>query len=323
MKITLITATYNSAKNLRDCLQSVAEQTYPNIEHIVIDGGSTDETLEIIKATTSVTKYISEPDQGIYDALNKGIQLATGDVIGFVHSDDMLASPTIISAIVKEFLSPPMEGDVRRIEGVNNIQPDISLERERPLPPPTSENSPSERGINSFPNNNELEKEELSPARGEMSEGKRGSKPSEKKVHGVYGNLVFIDPENPDKIVRTWISEPFDRSQVRHGWMPPHPTLFLRREMYEKHGLFDTTFKIAGDYDFMVRIMKDPAIRLYNIPMIIVKMRKGGASTGNFKSLILKKKEDLQVMKKNGFNFPLWTLLLKNLRKSTQLVFKS
>ncbi len=271
MKVSIITATYNSKRHLAECLRSIADQDYRKIEHIVIDGGSSDGTLEIVKSFPSVTKSISEPDKGIYDALNKGIKMATGDVIGFVHSDDMLASKDIVSKIVESF--------------------------KYPLPPAVPEDSPLNGGRNSF------------------SKSKNAD-----KIDGVYGHLVFVDPEDTEKVVRTWISTPFDRRQVKHGWMPPHPTLFLRRKVYEKHGLFDISFKIAGDYDFMLRIMRDDTIKLKLLPETIVKMRKGGVSTGNLKSLLSKKKEDLRAMRNNGFSFPLWVLLMKNFRKLPQLL---
>ena len=298
MKVTLITATYNSAKNLRDCLQSVAEQTYPNIEHIVIDGGSSDGTMDLVKSFPSVTKFISEPDKGIYDALNKGIQLATGDVIGFAHSDDMLAEKDIISRIVNSF--SPSKGEISEGQrGSSSPKENNASGADHPLPTASQRYSPSERGRNSFSNGNIAS-----------------------RVDGIFGNLVFVDPENTDKIVRTWISTPFNRSEVKHGWMPPHPTLFLRREVYEKHGTFDTSFKIAGDYDFMLRVMLDETINLRLLPEIIVKMRKGGASTGSFSELLHKKSEDLRAMKNNGFVFPLWVLLMKNVRKIPQLLLK-
>jgi glycosyltransferase involved in cell wall biosynthesis len=159
-----------------------------------------------------VVKIISEPDHGIYDALNKGICLATGDIIGFLHADDTFASNTIIQKIADSFSSP-------------------------------------------------------------LGGGREGAS-------GIYGNLVFINTEN--KVVRTWQSKPFNRKNVKHGWMPPHPTLFLRKEIYEKHGLFDTTFKIAGDYDFMLRLMTDPEINLRYLPEAITRMRVGGASPVKF-----------------------------------------
>jgi glycosyltransferase len=246
MKISIITATYNSEKNISECLQSVAGQAHNNIEHIVVDGGSTDNTMEIVKSFPSVTKYISEPDKGIYDALNKGIKMAGGDVIGFLHSDDVLGSTIIIKKITELF--------------------------------------------------------------------------SQKNIQGVYGNLVFVNSENPDKVVRTWKSKPFDRINIKYGWMPPHPTLYLRKEVYQKHGPFDISFKIAGDYNFMVGVMKDKEIYLEYLPEIITRMRMGGASTGSINDLITKSKEDIRALKNNGFKLPLLILIAKNLRKLPQLL---
>lgn len=262
MKITIITATYNSEQHLRDCLQSAAEQSYSDIEHIVVDGGSTDRTVEIVRSFPSVTRLISEPDNGIYDALNKGIAVATGDVIGFVHSDDMLASNEIISSIANSF----------------------------------------------------------SPSMGEMSEGQRG--PLNELIDGVYGNLDFVDRDDPEKVVRKWTSKPYHRKNILYGWAPPHPALFLRKEVYKKYAGYNTSFKIAGDYDFMIRIMRDQKIQLKYLPETITKMRTGGISTGGFSDLLLKSKEDIRALRNNGFRFPIWILFSKILRKLPQLFWK-
>lgn len=247
MKITLITATYNSEKNINDCLQSVAKQSYKNIEHIIIDGGSTDKTIKIVKSYPSVSKYISEPDKGIYDALNKGIQLASGEIVGFLHSDDMLGDENIIADIVKIF----------------------------------KENS---------------------------------------KVDGVFGDLVFVSAEDTNKIVRYWKSKPFNRKNVKYAWMPPHPTLFLRKEVYEKHSLFDISFKCAGDYDFMLRVMQDKKMNLEYLPHVITRMRVGGASTGSVKGIRIKMQEDIRALRNNGFKFSYTTVFIKNIRKLPQIL---
>ncbi len=247
VKISIITATFNSSATIATCIASVNAQTHENIEHIIIDGASTDGTVEIVKSFPSVGNFISEPDKGIYDAMNKGIQLSTGDVIGLLHSDDVFYSPEILEKIANLF--------------------------------------------------------------------------SQTDIQGVYGNLVIVNAE--DNIVRTWQSTPFNRKNVKYGWMPPHPTLFLRKEVYQKHGLFDTSLKIAGDYDYMLRVMLDTEIKLEYLPEVITKMRFGGASTGNIKGIILKMREDIRVLHKNGFRFPMAVLASKNLRKLPQLLHRS
>ena len=246
MKITIITATWNSNLHVRNCLQSASNQTYANIEHIVVDGDSTDGTKEIIECFQSITKYISEPDNGIYDALNKGIKMATGDIIGFLHSDDQLNSSDTIKKIADLF------------EKTN--------------------------------------------------------------ADGVFGDLVFINDQN--KIIRTWLSKPFKRKNVKFGWAPPHPALFFKKEVYQKHGLFDTSFKIAGDYDFMLRVMLDKEINLVYLPEVVTKMRMGGVSTGNLKQLITKSREDIKALRKNGFHSPALVLFAKFFRKVPQLLRK-
>jgi len=273
MKISIITATYNSADHIKSCLASVQNQSYQNIEHIIIDGGSTDGTVEQLRQNNLINKLKSEPDKGIYDALNKGIQMATGDVIGFVHSDDLLAEKDVISKIVEIF------------------------EEKDPNLIASQRNSFSNEERNSF------SKTKLAPP-----------------IDGVYGDLFIVDPENTKKVLRAWFSKSYNQKNVNFGWAPAHPTLFLRKEVYEKHGLFDTSFRIAGDYDFMVRIMKDSSINLFHLPKIVVKMRKGGVSTGNLKSMIHKKQEDVRVLKKHGFCCPVLVVLLKNLRKIPQLL---
>lgn len=280
MKISIITATYNSQKNIQDCLQSVANQSHKNIEHIVIDGGSTDDTVELVKNSQSVTKWISEPDNGIYDALNKGIQLATGDVIGFLHSDDMLGSSTIIESIANSF-SQTNQNSLSFPPGGGNV------------------------GVRQA---------------GGRQRGSKNTKETKQKIHGIYGNLLFVHAQNTNKVVRTWHSKPFSYKRVHYGWMPPHPTLFLRKEVYEKHGLFDTSFRIAGDYDFMLRVMLDKEINLVLLPEVITRMRVGGASTSSVAAIIQKMREDIRALRNNGFSFPLRVLAAKNLRKLPQLL---
>lgn len=249
MKISIITATYNSATHILTAIQSVQEQSYPCIELIVVDGGSTDNTVEIVSSNfVGDLKIISERDEGIYDALNKGVKLATGDVMGFVHSDDYLAGPEVLSKIARSF-----------------------------------------------------EKEE---------------------VDGLYGDLQYVDKQDTSKIIRYWKSEDFRDSFLKKGWMPAHPTLFLRKEVYDKHGLFNLDYKIAADYDLMLRIFSDTELKFHYLPKVITKMRLGGASNRSLKNILQKSKEDLKALKANKIRKPYFALMNKNFSKVSQFISK-
>lgn len=249
MKITLITATYNSYPAIAEAINSLSKSNGIELEYLVIDGGSKDQTMEAVNASGLVTHCVSEPDKGIYDALNKGIRMATGDIIGFLHSDDLLASPQTLNNIVAAF---------------------------------------SVNGINS------------------------------ERVDGVYGDLVYVNKENTKKVIRYWASSLFKSNLLNRGWMPAHPSLFMRREVYEKHGLFDLQFKISADYDLMLRVFKDKSLNFVYLPEVITKMRVGGLSNGTIKNIVQKSREDFRAMKKNQIPFPLWVLLLKNFSKIPQ-----
>jgi len=251
MKVSIITATYNSAHGIEACLDSILSQDYKNIECLVIDGKSIDQTIEIVlekQKKHSSINMVSEPDKGIYDALNKGVNLASGDIIGFVHSDDLLASSSIISEIV--------------------------------------------------------------------------GKIKDEELDGVYGNLQYVNKNNITKIVRLWKSRGFDPDLLRRGWMPPHPTLFLRKKVYEKHGRFDLAYKIAADYDFMIRILKDKTLKFGYLPKVITKMRVGGASNRSIKNIIKKSIEDYRAIRSNNIGGVI-TLLLKNTSKIKQFLIKN
>lgn len=246
MKVSLITATYNSEISIKTCLDSIVSQDYSDLEYLFIDGGSSDNTLSIIKKyrqNNPFIKMVSEKDYGIYDALNKGISAASGDIIGFVHSDDFLASSDIINDIVSMIKTESLDG--------------------------------------------------------------------------VYGNLQYVDKINTKKIIRNWKSCHFKTGLLKNGWMPPHPTLFLKREVYQKYGLFDVSYRISADYDFMLRIFKDSELKFGYLPKVITKMRVGGASNRSIKNIIEKSKEDYRAIKSNNIGDFL-TLIRKNTSKLKQ-----
>jgi len=246
MKISIITATYNSSINIDSVIETLENQQYKNIEWLIIDGKSTDDSLLKVKKYQGEKKIISEKDSGIYDALNKGINLATGDVIGFVHSDDFLADSNILSEIIRVF--------------------------------------------------------------------------KKENADGVYGDLQYIDKENTSKVIRYWRSQKFKSSLLNKGWMPAHPTLFLKKEVYDKHGLFNLDYRIAADYDLMLRIFSDKNLKFHYLPEVITKMRVGGASNRSLKNIKIKSKEDLKALKANQIKYPYKTLFQKNLSKIRQFI---
>jgi glycosyltransferase len=246
MKISIITSVWNNKETIKDAIESVLAQTYKNIEYIVVDGASSDGTIEIVQRyRDKITKFVSEKDKGIYDGLNRGISLASGDVVAFLHSDDIYASDTIIEKVAKVF-------------------------------------------------------------------------ESDENIDGVYGDLVYTSKNDTNKVLRYWKSKDFDKSLLAKGWMPAHPTLFLKKEVYDKHGKFNLNFKIAADYDFMLRVLKS-GIKVKYLSKVLYKMRVGGESNKSIKNIILKSKEDLKALKKNNVG-GIFTLMIKNLSKITQFI---
>ncbi len=242
--ISIVTATYNRHTTVRDSIESLAGQTYTNYEHIIQDGGSTDGTLDVVSALADArTRLVSAPDGGIYDALNKGIERSTGDVVGLVHSDDFFAADTVLEKVARAFQNPA--------------------------------------------------------------------------VDGVYGDLQYITPSEPRRIVRHWRAGPYSRAKLKHGWMPPHPTLFLRRDVFEKWGYYDTSYRIAADYDAMLRWLWTGNIKLAYIPEVLVKMRTGGESNRSLGRIITKSREDYRAIRTNGVG-GIGTLVWKNLSKTGQ-----
>ncbi len=248
MKISIITANYNNEATLKVCFDSVRNQTYGNIEHIIIDGASSDRSMDIIKAYAKLpfVKYFSAKDDGIYDALNKGIKRASGEVIGFLHADDMFASNHTVQNIVAQFQL--------------------------------------------------------------------------KQCDGVYGDLHYFKDSSPFNIIRNWVSGPFNKSLLKHGWMPPHPTLYIKSKLYQENGLYKCNYKIAADYDFILCLFRQKDLTFSYVPEVFVKMRMGGTSNRNLKNIIRKSLEDYRILKNNNFKYPLITLTLKNLTKIKQFV---
>ena len=227
MKISLITASFNSSTTIEDTFRSVEAQSFPEIEYIVADGGSVDGTLELMEKYESlISKRISEPDDGIYDAMNKGIRMATGDVIGLINSDDMLAGPEVLSKVAEAFEDP-----------------DIDV---------------------------------------------------------VYGDLVYVDAVDTTNVMRVWRSGEFSGRKLRYGWYPAHPTVYLRRSVYEQFGLFDLDFSLAADGEFLFRIFSR-GVRACYIPQTMVRMRTGGA-TGQLSNVWRQNREIVRGMRKNGLS---------------------
>jgi glycosyltransferase involved in cell wall biosynthesis len=250
MKISVITAVYNNAATIAAALESTLSQSHSNAELIVIDGGSTDGTLDVIaRYRDRISVFVSEPDRGIYDALNKGLRLATGDVVGFLHSDDLFADPECLSRVAAAM--------------------------------------------------------------------------SDASVDACYADLNYVRKDAPNVIVRAWKAGEFTPSKVRRGWMPPHPSLYVRRPVYVGVGLFDTTYRIAADYDWMLRFMGRNVKMLY-IPHVQVLMRVGGASNRSIKNVIRKSREDFRALRTNDFGFfaACFALVGKNLGKLPQFLKK-
>jgi len=245
MKVSIITVVYNAEKYIQDCIESVINQTYPDIEYIVIDGASTDNSLSIIKKYKSnISHFVSEKDKGIYDAINKGLSISSGEIIGVLNADDMLASTDVITAIVKHFAIH---------------QPDA-----------------------------------------------------------VYGNLNYVDAGDITKITRKWVSKQFARKDIEMGWMPAHPTFYVKRELFEKYGNYSLDFGTAADYELMIRFLYHFQINAIFLNCLIVNMRVGGVSNSSSKQRYLALKNDYSAMKTNKIPHPLITLLFKKLSKIPQ-----
>ncbi len=244
MKISLITVTYNCEDTLEDTFKSVKEQQCESLEYIVIDGGSTDKTVDIInKYEDIISFWSSSKDAGIYDAMNRGLKKATGDYIGFLHADDIFFSANTLTNIVS---------------GLKEHNPDV-----------------------------------------------------------LYGDLEYVNSADTNKVIRRWKSCEFYYELLGKGWMPPHPTLYVKRSVIQKTGFFDTTYRIAADYDYILRLFSQKTITFIYLPTVIVKMRMGGASNKSLSNIILKSKEDIRALKSNKVG-GVYTLIRKNISKIPQ-----
>lgn len=243
MKISVITAVYNSRDTIAASLDSVLAQSHDDVELIVIDGGSTDGTLEVLRSYgDSIAVLVSEPDRGIYDALNKGLRLAGGEAVGFLHSDDVFADADALARVAGGFRSDEIEA--------------------------------------------------------------------------VYGDLVYVRRDDTRQVVRYWQAGSYDPGRLRRGWMPPHPAFYARRSVYERLGGFDTRYRIAADYDCMLRFLSG-GVRAAYVPQVLVKMRLGGASNRSLRNILNKSREDYAALKANRVG-GLGALAWKNLSKLPQ-----
>jgi len=248
-KVSIITAVKNRAVTIADTLNSLYGQTHRDVEHIVIDGGSTDGTLSILERHRNrISKLISEPDQGLYDALNKGIRAASGDVIGILHADDVYADEWVLNDVLRSL---------------------------------------QDTGADT-----------------------------------CYGDLVYVARTDPGKVVRYWRAKEPDRDRFLWGWMPPHPTFFVGRSLYEQYGFFNTELGSAADYELLLRFLYRHKVSSAYIPRVLVRMRTGGISNASLGSRLHAHRMDRLAWKVNGLTAYPWTLLLKPLRKLPQFAMR-
>jgi glycosyltransferase involved in cell wall biosynthesis len=243
---SVITAVFNGMGTIAEAVASVRGQQGVSLEHIILDGGSTDGTGTWLRGHQDHrTRLVIEADAGIYDALNKGFARASGEVVGLLHADDLFAHEQVLARIAQAFTDPALDA--------------------------------------------------------------------------VYGDLQYVHREDPSRIVRQWQSGAFTPARLKFGWMPPHPTLFVRRAVMARLGPYDLSYRIAADYEFMLRLLTDPGYRIAYLPEVLVKMRVGGISNRSLKNLLQKSREDLRAMRAHRVG-GLITLAVKNLRKIPQFL---
>ena len=249
LSVSVITAVYNRKETIACALRSVSTQKEVSIEHVIVDGGSVDGTLDVIRQLSGEGVCVeSGPDGGIYDALNKGLKRSTGDIVGFMHSDDFFADEYVLRDVLEAFADP--------------------------------------------------------------------------RVELVYGDLDYVSNVFSERVLRHWVAGDVTRAKLKRGWMPPHPTVYMRRSVFEKWGGFNTQYKIAADYDAMLRYLGLGGVQARYIPRVLVKMRSGGESNASFAKVLLKTKEDLKILRANEIG-GVWALIWKNLSKLPQFFFRA
>jgi len=248
MKVSIVTVAYNAASTIKDTIESVLSQKGIDLEYIIVDGGSKDDTVQIIESFgAKIHKFISEPDKGIYDGMNKGVKMASGDIVGILNSDDFYMDENVLQKVVEKFNAG---------------------------------------------------------------------------IDAVYADLVYVDQFDTNKITRTWVSKKYEENAFVRGWMPPHPTFFVRNEIYEKFGCYSLELRSAADYEFMLRVIHKHNIALNYLPEVIVKMRAGGESNASFKNRLRANKEDRMAWKMNSLKPSPFTFIRKPLSKISQFFKK-
>lgn len=247
--ITIITPTFNNKDTIEDTLKSVIRQNYPFLEYIIVDGCSKDGTLEILERyKNKITRVISEPDKGPYDAMNKGIKEANGEIVGILNSDDLYYCPDVLQKVAETFLK--------------------------------------------------------------------------ERIDCLWGDLVIVDRKNPQKTLRYWKASDFSPGIFKRGWMPPHPTFFVKKEIYEKYGDFDLNFPLAADYELMVRFLEKHKIKGFYLPKVLVKMRTGGQSSKNLINILKGNIECYLALRKNNIKVSPFFIFFKPLLKIPQFFSK-
>jgi glycosyltransferase involved in cell wall biosynthesis len=246
MKLTIITVVYNNQKTIECAIQSVLNQSFKNVEYIIIDGNSTDRTIEVVNSyRPNISCFISEPDKGLYYAMNKGIKLASGDIIGILNSDDLYADNDVLKDVIEIF------------------EKDIDLDI-------------------------------------------------------LYGDLMYVKRDCTTKIIRKWISKQYNSVFFERGNVPPHPTLFLKSKVYKEAGLFNVSYKLAADYEFMLRVFKKHKFKIIYFKRLMILMRLGGTTNNNFKNIFNGNIEILHAWRENNLKIPLFLMPLRIIKRVLQ-----